>query len=112
MPGIRPPTTWRVIMQKRSNRTPRPRPAVSPRLRLEPLEAREVPALIGALDPSFGTAGKVSVDLGGTDALTDVAIQADGKIVAVGSTTVGGTSDFLIVRFNSDGTQDMTFNNN
>jgi uncharacterized delta-60 repeat protein len=73
------------------------------RLQLESLEAREVPAAIAALDPSFGSGGKVFA----TGApITDIALQADGKIVAVG--TQGG--DFVVQRYNPDGTLDNSFN--
>ncbi|HEX4606624.1 MAG TPA: delta-60 repeat domain-containing protein, partial [Urbifossiella sp.] len=72
------------------------------RMRLEELETREVPAVVGALDPTFGTAGKVLVNGGPYSA---VAVQPDGKIVAVGAST----NDFLVVRFNPNGTVDTTF---
>src|SRR5688572_14538095 len=43
------------------------------------------PALgAGALDPTFDGDGKVVTDFGGVDRASDIAIQADGKIVAVG----------------------------
>jgi uncharacterized delta-60 repeat protein len=64
----------------------------------------------GSLDSSFGTGGKVAtpVDLGCIAAA--VAIQADGKILAVGNVALpGGTNDFLIVRYNSDGSVDPSF---
>src|SRR4051794_25994624 len=73
------------------------------RVRLEELEAREVPAIVGGLDPSFATAGKFVAPTG---PYTAVALQDDGKVVVVGSN--GG--DFLIVRFNPDGVPDPTFN--
>ncbi len=73
------------------------------RVQLEELEAREVPALVGGLDPSFATAGTFVAPTG---PYTAVATQADGKVVVVGSN--GG--DFLIVRFNANGTPDTTFN--
>ncbi len=39
-----------------------------------------------------------------------VAIQADGKIVAVGEASVGGVTKFAVARFNTDGSLDTTFN--
>ena len=39
---------------------------------------------IGQLDPSFGTGGKVTTNTGGGDLAFGVAVQADGRIVAVG----------------------------
>jgi uncharacterized delta-60 repeat protein len=53
----------------------------------------------GALDPGFGSEGKVTVGLpGGASAM---ALQADGKIVALGTRT--------LARYNTDGTLDPTF---
>jgi uncharacterized delta-60 repeat protein len=74
---------------------------------LEPLEGRDVPAAVGALDPSFATGGKLTV--AGTT-FGAVALQPDGKIVAVGGQAVGVDLDFLVARFNPDGTPDTTFN--
>ena len=78
--------------------------------RLEQLEAREVPAVIGALDPSLGTAGKVVTDIGADDRGTAVAIQPDGQIVVAG-TADDGTADFALARYNPDGSPDLTFSN-
>ena len=38
----------------------------------------------GSLDPSFSGDGKQTTDLGGLDQANGVAVQGDGKIVAVG----------------------------
>ena len=62
----------------------------------------------GSLDPTFGTNGIVTTDLGGTDYAYGVAIQSDGKIVVAGQT---GT-DFALVRYNTDGSLDTTFGSN
>ncbi|HJZ57421.1 MAG TPA: delta-60 repeat domain-containing protein, partial [Gemmataceae bacterium] len=78
------------------------------RLSLETLEPREVPTVVGGLDPSFSTDGKVTVNFGDDDRVNAVAVQPDGKIVAVGSWD-GTRSDFAIARFNPDGTPDTTF---
>jgi uncharacterized delta-60 repeat protein len=72
------------------------------------LEGREVPAVVGGLDPSFGTGGKVTTDFGATDTATGVAVQTDGKIVVAGSFDAG-SSDFAVARYNPDGTLDTTF---
>jgi uncharacterized delta-60 repeat protein len=71
-------------------------------IRLEQLEIREVPAALAALDPSFGTGGNVSA-VGAP--FTGVALQADGRIVAVGTSN----SDFFVARYNPNGTLDTTF---
>ncbi len=43
----------------------------------------------GAFDTSFDTDGTAGIDSGGSENLRDVAVQPDGKIVTVGSSTVG-----------------------
>jgi uncharacterized delta-60 repeat protein len=77
-------------------------------LRFEPLEARTVPAAIGALDPSFGTVGVVTTSFGATETGAAVVVQPDGKVVVAGSTTVN--NDVVLVRYNPDGALDPTFN--
>jgi len=64
-----------------------------------------VNAAAGDLDPIFGSGGKVVTDFGEESGAYDAAIQADGKIVAVG----GSTQDFAIARYTPDGTLDSTF---
>jgi len=65
----------------------------------------------GSLDPTFGTGGKVTTDFTGTyNKVFAVALQPDGKIVAVGDLRVGGNNfDFALARYNPDGTLDPTF---
>ena len=58
------------------------------------------------LDPTFGTGGKVTTEFGGDD--TGMAIQPDGKIVMVG----GSLSDFVLARYNPNGSLDTTFGTN
>jgi uncharacterized delta-60 repeat protein len=60
----------------------------------------------GSLDQSFGNGGKVVLELFSTnDHATALALQADGKIVAVGAGSIG----FQISRLNSNGSLDNTF---
>jgi uncharacterized delta-60 repeat protein len=66
----------------------------------------------GTLDSSFGVAGKVLVNLNHDDYADGLAIQPDGKIVAVGGSGVGNDSDFSIARFNQDGSLDGGFGAN
>src|SRR5215831_18017822 len=62
------------------------------------------------LDSSFGTSGKVTTDFGGTGAAArNVAVQADGKILAAGVSGFNGVVDFALARYNSDGTLDASF---
>ena len=73
----------------------------------------------GSLDTSFGNGGLAEIDLqrGGTEYFRALAIQSDGKIVAVGATSTDSTIDmishepmlrekFSIARFNADGSLD------
>ena len=63
----------------------------------------------GTLDATFGGDGKVTTRFttaGGWDKPSGVAIQADGKIVVVGT---AGRTKFALARYNSDGTLDRTF---
>jgi uncharacterized delta-60 repeat protein len=67
----------------------------------------------GSLDPSFGSGGIVQTAVGSDDYATGVVLQADGKIVVVGSVAAnGGGSDFAVLRYNPDGSPDTTFGTN
>ena len=68
----------------------------------------------GTLDTTFGSGGKVVFGLESLhdEELNDVAIQPDGKIVAVGDSNSSNNSGFLVLRFNPDGTRDTGFGNN
>ncbi|MEU6950807.1 calcium-binding protein, partial [Streptomyces sp. NPDC046316] len=55
----------------------------------------------GALDPGFGTGGRVTTSFGGADIARAVALQADGKIVAAGDG--GPNSDFAVARYEGGG---------
>jgi uncharacterized delta-60 repeat protein len=63
----------------------------------------------GSLDLSFGSNGMVLTDLGFTCAINALAVQPDGKIVAVGFAGLGGPADFLLARYQADGVLDPTF---
>lgn len=81
--------------------------AKAARLNLESLEAREVPAQIGALDATFGAGGKATLDFGiGSEHASAVAVLSDGKIVVVGD---DGNGDFAVARFRPNGLPDFTF---
>lgn len=63
----------------------------------------------GALDPSFGSGGKVTTAIGSNaDNAYSVAIQADGKIVAAGR-TFGSDYRFALTRYNANGSLDTSF---
>ena len=59
----------------------------------------------GALDSSFGTAGYATTGLDSISSTTDLVIQPDGKIVAVGF----ANGDFAVARFTTGGLLDTTF---
>ncbi|MGA0611230.1 hypothetical protein [Caldimonas sp. KR1-144] len=64
----------------------------------------------GVLDTSFGT-GKVFTSVAeGEDFAYGMAVQPDGKVISVGSTsTTAGGADFAIARHERDGTLDASF---
>lgn len=64
----------------------------------------------GNLDASFGAGGITTVPVGtGNDAAFSVAIQPDGKVVIAGGTTGPTTGDFAVIRLDSSGVLDPTF---
>lgn len=64
----------------------------------------------GTLDDSFGVNGIVLEDFGtGDDELFDVVIDGSGKILTCGRTGNSSASDFLLAKFNSDGSMDNSF---
>lgn len=70
----------------------------------------------GSLDSTFGSGGKVATDfLGFDDVANAVAIQPDGKIIAVGYDNLfmfhspSSLFDFALARYNSDGSLDSSF---
>lgn len=66
----------------------------------------------GALDPTFGSGGKVTTNFGATSDFANAAVlQPDGKIVAAGYTFLGrtGPSAFALARYTPDGELDPTF---
>ena len=66
----------------------------------------------GTLDSSFGSGGEVTTELASfLSQANDVAIQTDGKIVAVGfvQQTWKSSREFALVRYNLNGSLDSTF---
>lgn len=66
----------------------------------------------GNYDMTFGNEGKIIINFEGYNAgATDVLVQPDGKIIMAGNVfNPGGEYNFGIIRLNSDGTLDTTFN--
>jgi uncharacterized delta-60 repeat protein len=65
----------------------------------------------GTLDNTLGGSGIVITDLGKNEVGNDLAIQANGKIIVAGKSYSSTSSDFLLVRYNADGTLDSSFGN-
>lgn len=67
----------------------------------------------GSLDDNFGLNGTAETFINGVE---DIAfsgvIQPDGKIIAAGYTRTAANYDFAMVRFNPDGTRDLSFGTN
>jgi uncharacterized delta-60 repeat protein len=61
----------------------------------------------GSFDTSFDGDGKVTTDFEGVG--FSVALQSDGKIVTAGATVSPSNTNFLIVRLNSNGSLDLSF---
>lgn len=74
----------------------------------------------GSVDASFGSNGRVTVDLPGRSTLAKLLRQADGKLVLVGyrvddGATSSNNDNFavvLVVRLNADGSRDASFGDN
>ena len=63
----------------------------------------------GELDSSFGNGGKVTTAFGHHAHIHGMALQPDGKIVACGHTHTYRNDDFLMARYNADGSLDDSF---
>jgi len=64
----------------------------------------------GIVDEGFGYNGIKVLNYGGSsDYLSDIAVQPDGKIVAVGYTITGDKTKMIALRLNEDGSLDNTF---
>ena len=63
----------------------------------------------GSLDSTFGTNGEATTPIGSDSIAHAVAIQADQKIIAIGTAKIGFTNDFAVARYSADGSLDPTF---
>lgn len=64
----------------------------------------------GSLDVGFGVGGIVTTAIGSrNDQANGVAIQSNQKIVVVGYAYMAANNNFAVVRYNVDGTLDVTF---
>lgn len=62
----------------------------------------------GDLDTTFNSTGVVTTSIGNSCFGEDIALQSDGKIVIVGSTLLSRW-DFVLVRYNTNGSLDTSF---
>jgi uncharacterized delta-60 repeat protein len=78
---------------------------------LEPLETRALLSSPGSLNPHFGTDGLAVTNFGADDNASGSAIQADGKIVVVGTdfSLTSPISEIALARYNKDGSLDPSF---
>jgi uncharacterized delta-60 repeat protein len=63
----------------------------------------------GSLDPFFGSQGRVVTTFSGDAAASALVIQPDGRLIAVGRASSGGTRTFALARYDDDGTLDPSF---
>ncbi len=64
----------------------------------------------GTPDQTFGTGGKKVVNLSPSgESINAITLQADGKIVVAGGVIVGSEANFSVVRLNTDGSLDTSF---
>ena len=65
----------------------------------------------GSPDASFGTAGTASAALSDNATASGVALQADGKLVVVGTRAFSANANFIVARFDTNGRLDTGFGN-
>lgn len=63
----------------------------------------------GTLDTGFGTAGRVTTAAGSGARANAMALAPDGKIIIAGTAYNGTGKDFLVIRYNADGSLDSGF---
>ncbi len=67
----------------------------------------------GNPDPNFGNDGYTITSMDSSVAVQSLAIQSDGKIVAIGNSfSSNGEVHFILARYNTDGNLDNSFGNN
>src|SRR5688572_26697080 len=77
--------------------------------RLEPLENRTL-CSASTLDASFNGTGTVVSTFGSSAVFSSVVSLPDGKVLAAGTVNNGARKqDFLVARYNANGTLDTTF---
>jgi uncharacterized delta-60 repeat protein len=92
-------------------------PVSSSEIKVFPSPQKAVPNMIvraslpSRLDRTQRTDGNFSAGSGSNDSAYEIAVQSDGKIVAVGSVSVSENNDedFAVFRYNADGSLDPSF---
>ena len=85
---------------------------MSARLSLETLESREVPAVLGTLDTTFGDGGKLVLPGGAAMFLQgpdSISLDAQGRFVVIGLPNSDRTAQPNLLRMNADGSPDARF---
>ncbi|HMJ47229.1 MAG TPA: hypothetical protein VK498_07860, partial [Ferruginibacter sp.] len=78
-----------------------------------PLIVARINSSNGSMDNSFGAGGFVYTNVGGNGVANSVKQQPDGRIVAAGGgDNGGGDRNFVLARYNTDGTPDNSFGSN
>lgn len=72
--------------------------------------ARYLPG--GTLDPGFGMGGATSLLIGSRCQINNLALQPDGKILAIGNATIGGVNKMILLRLLPNGSPDPDFGQN
>lgn len=65
----------------------------------------------GSPDTSFGTAGTVNTALSENASASGMALQADGKLVVVGTRALAANANFIVARYSASGALDTSFGN-
>ena len=66
-------------------------------------------AQAGNLDPTFNKQGFVTISVGTSSSASGLAVQPDGKIVAVGNSSNGTNNDIVLLRYKPNGKPDLSF---
>jgi uncharacterized delta-60 repeat protein len=63
----------------------------------------------GSLDTSFGTGGIITTAVGSSAGANSIALEPNGEVVVAGYSNSGSTLNFLVARYNTNGSLDTTF---
>ena len=63
----------------------------------------------GSLDLSFDIDGIVTTSVGASSGAQSIALQSDGKILSAGFSNNGSDQDFALIRYNANGSLDLSF---